>query len=233
VPGWWPRGQPIPYDQPTFAPVKLGAYKVGWLTQASFELINDGGVDIMAELAQQNGVVLGQKTGPMLASGASGSGPTGLITGLAAAATGASGTGGAPTADQLIDLMFTLPDGYLSDGSCGWLMHRNTLATVRKLKAAGTGEYLFTPDRVAGSRARGSIFGYPVFTDPWMPKGTGARSVVFGAFSNFYVRQVGGFRWEQSVDFAFDKDVTTFRGLVRLDSAVVDNRAFVSFQGGT
>ena len=46
------------------------------------------------------------------------------------------------TADNIIDLYHAIPSAYSSRGT--WLMRRETMGAVRKLKTTGTGVYLWT-----------------------------------------------------------------------------------------
>ena len=52
--------------------------------------------------------------------------------------------------------------------------------------------------------------------------GLGAKSILFGDMSRYWVRQVGGLRFERSDDYAFANDLVTFRALARLDGCLVD-----------
>ena len=62
---------------------------------------------------------------------------------------------------------------------------------------------------------------------------TGAQSVAFGDFSQFFVRLVGGVRFERSDDFAFGTDLISFRCLLRGDGALVDTNAVKLYKGPT
>lgn len=67
------------------------------------------------------------------------------------------------------------------------------------------------------------MLGKPVYTDAFLASVTnGAKPVVYGDWSKVFVRFAGPIRWEQTTDFAFDRDVVSFRGLHRIDSVVVD-----------
>jgi HK97 family phage major capsid protein len=79
-----------------------------------------------------------------------------------------------------------------------------------------------------------TILGKPVLTDPNVASvGLSAKSVVFGDFSQYFVRLAGGVRFERSDEFAFGNDLVTFRALMRADAALVDlTGAIKVFQGG-
>ena len=110
--------------------------------------------------------------------------------------------------------------GSVSSGSCGWLMRDATVAAVRKLKDT-TGQYLWQPGLQAGSPD--TILGKPVRTDPNVPAvALGAKSILFGDFSTYFVRQVESLRFERSDDFAFNTDLITYRAILRGDGDQVD-----------
>jgi HK97 family phage major capsid protein len=72
------------------------------------------------------------------------------------------------------------------------------------------------------------MMGKPIYTDPFMPAiATGAKSIVFGDISQYFVRLAGGVRFERSDDFAFNTDLVTFRALVRGDGILVDQTGAV------
>ena len=61
---------------------------------------------------------------------------------------------------------------------------------------------------------------------------TGAKSIAFGDFSQFFVRLVGGVRFERSDDFAFGSDLVTFRAILRGDGPLVDRTGAIKVYVG-
>jgi len=89
--------------------------------------------------------------------------------------------------DSLIDLVSQVKEKYLmeSDG-VAFVMHRLTAAKVRKLKASGTGDYVWQDSTQAGMPA--SLLGYRVFTCDAMPTAGGNNfAVLFGNFRRGYL----------------------------------------------
>ena len=77
------------------------------------------------------------------------------------------------------------------------------------------------------------LLGKPLVADPFMPAvATGAQSVAFGDFSQFFVRMVGGVRFERSDDFKFDTDLVAFRAVLRGDGVLVDQTGAVKTYKG-
>ncbi|MFD4658023.1 phage major capsid protein [Kitasatospora sp. NPDC058444] len=216
-------------NDPTFGQVPLDAYKYGFLLQVSHELANDTAVDLVGYLAKQAGRALGNGFGAHLITGTGSSQPNGALTAASLGKTGATGVAGVPSADDLIDLFYSVIAPYRGSGSCGWMMRDSTVAAVRKLKDT-TGAYLWTPG-LSGSPD--SILGKPLFTDPNMPAtAVTAKSILFGDFSTYFVRQVEAVRFERSDDYAFNSDLITYRAILRGDGDQIDTTGAIKYYAG-
>lgn len=225
-------------SDPAFGQVSLGAYKYGTMIQVSRELLTDTGVDLEGYLAMQAGRALGNAFGAHAITGDGSSKPRGVVTDATVGVTGpASVTGGfgaQATADQgadcLINLFHSVIAPYRMSASCRWMMNDTTAGTVRKIKTT-EGQYIWQPSVIVGQPD--TILGKPVLTDPNVASiGLSAKSVIFGDFSQYFVRLAGGIRFERSDEFAFGNDLVTFRALMRADAALVDLTGAVKvFQG--
>ncbi|MGW3427499.1 phage major capsid protein [Streptomyces melanosporofaciens] len=214
------EGGTITESDPAFGKRTLGAYKYGVLIQASSELLTDTGVDLEGYLSMQAGRALGNAVGAHLVTGTGSSQPTGIVTSASTGVTGGTGVAGAFTADNLIDLFYSVISPYRNSPSCGWLMRDATMGAARKLKDQ-QGQYLWQPSIQLG--VPDTLLGKPVYTDPNVAAvATSAKSVVFGDFAAYFVRMAGGVRFERSDDFAFNTDLTTFRAIIRADGLTVD-----------
>ncbi|MFZ3569955.1 phage major capsid protein [Streptomyces sp. BH097] len=220
-----PEGQPLSESDPAFGKRTLGAYKYGVLLQASAELLADTGVDLEGYLAMQAGRALGNAFGVHAITGDGTSKPTGIVTSASAGVTGGTGVTGGFTADNLIDLYHSVISPYRNSTSCGWLMRDAALGAVRKLKDTQQ-QYLWQPSIQVG--APDTLLGKPVYTDPNVAAvGLGAKSVLFGDFSQYFVRMAGGVRFERSDDYAFNSDLVTYRAIIRADGLLVDQTGAV------
>ena len=105
-----------------------------------------------------------------------------------------------------------------------------TWAGVRKLKDT-TGQFLIERLTSAGEL---SLLGRPVVIDTNVAAtALNAKSVLFGDFSAYYIRDVVGMCFERSDDFAFANDLVTFRALLRTDGDLIDTSGAVKhFLGG-
>ncbi|MFB7596894.1 phage major capsid protein [Streptomyces sp. NPDC056160] len=224
------EGQPIGESDPAFGQVELNAFKYGALIQVSRELLDDSGVDLEGYLAMQAGRALGNAFGAHAITGTGSSQPRGVVTDATVGVTGGTGVGGAFTSDNIIDLFFSVIAPYRKSPAAIWMMADSSIAAVRKLKDT-TGQYIWQPGLQAG--VPDTILGKPVLTEPNVAAvATGAKSVVFGDMSQYFVRLAGGVRFERSDDFAFNTDLVTFRALMRADGALVDlTGAVKTYQG--
>ncbi|MBD0707389.1 MULTISPECIES: phage major capsid protein [unclassified Streptomyces] len=220
----------IAESDPAFGKRSLGAYKYSVLLQASAELLADTGVDLEGYLAMQAGRALGNALGVHLVTGDGSAKPTGLLTSATTGKTGATGATGAFTADDLIDLYYSVIAPYRNSASCGWLMRDATLGAARKLKDQ-QGQYLWQPSIQVG--VPDLLLGKPVHTDPNMPGvAASSKSVAFGDFAQYFVRMAGGLRFERSDDYAFNSDLVTYRAIIRADGLTVDQTGAIKVFAG-
>jgi HK97 family phage major capsid protein len=224
-------GSAIANSEPTFSSVVLNAFKYSFLVPVSNELLADSSLDISALIAEQAGNAIGFGINTGLTVGTGTVEPTGIFTTGASAVTGGTGVGGAPTYENLVDLLYALDGQARLLPGVGWLMNKTGLATVRKIKD-GDGRFIWS----AGSIAAGQpdeLLGYPVFENPAAANvGANNFSIGVGHLPSLKVRLAGGIQVAQSGDYAFDKDVTTFRVTARTDSKLTHASHFVKFRGG-
>jgi HK97 family phage major capsid protein len=211
------EGSEIGESDPVFNNfVTLSAYKYSFLTQVSRELIEDSGVDILGFLAQQTGNAMGYAINNALTVGTGTVQPNGIVSRAGSAVTGTSLN---PTADNIIDLVYSLDGAARRLPGVGFMMNGTSIANVRKLKD-NAGQYLFTPS--LSSEARDLLLGHPIYENPAMASAASAvKPVIFGHLPSYYVRQVGGLRLDRSDDFAFSSDLVTFRATFRVDGNLI------------
>ena len=227
--GYEAPGAEIDESEPTFSSITLGAKKYGFLVPVARELIEDGGVDIAEVLARAAGNSIGVAVNAALTTGAGGaSAPTGIVT---AAGTGVSGTiaGGLFTADQLIDLVYSVDGAVRRLQGTGWLMSPTAIRNARKLKD-NDGQYLFQPSLQAGQPD--TLLGFRVNENPGMAAvGSASASVGFGYLPSYKVRVAGGLRVDRSDDYKFANDLAVFRFLIRVDGNLSHQDHFKIFRG--
>lgn len=214
------EGAAIAESDPVFAQSTLNAYKYGQLIQLSTELIQDTGINLLEYIGRVSGENVGLAFGAHAVTGTGTAQPQGVATAATVGVTGGTGVAGAFTADNLIDLYYSVLAPYRNKPSCAWVMRDASLATARKFKDT-TNQYIWQPSLQVG--APETILGKPVYTDPNVAAvAVNARSVLFGAFDTYFVRRVNSVRFERSDDFAFANDLVTFRVLARMDGRLMD-----------
>jgi HK97 family phage major capsid protein len=206
-------GSAIDESEPTYSSITLGAYKYGLLIPVANELIADAGFDISSHLAEQAGNGLGFAVNAALTTGSGSNQPNGVVTAAGSGITGGTGVTGGFSADNLIDLQYSLDGAARRLPGVAYMAAGATIGAMRKLKD-DAGNYLYQvnvgqPDSFAG---------YSVVENPGMAAiGTGAKSVLFGHMPSYKVRVAGGVQVATSTDYAFNTDTTTFRVMMRVD----------------
>jgi len=221
-------GATIDESEPTFSSITLGAYKYAFLVPVARELIEDSGVDIAEVLARAAGNSIGYAVNAALTTGDGSDKPNGIMT---AAGTGVSGTiaGGLFTADQLIDLTYSVDGAVRRLQGTGWLMSPTAIRNARKLKTTD-GYYLFEPGLNGATADR--LLGYPVFENPAVAAvGSAAASLGFGYLPSYKIRLAGGLRVDRSDDFKFGNDLSVFRFMIRVDGDLSHQEHFKVFKG--
>jgi HK97 family phage major capsid protein len=224
----------LPTADPAFGLVTLGAFKYGILLQVARELLDDSGVDLVGYLAMQSGRALGNKFGSDLILGTGTGQPNGLVNTIVGAGgvsvTGATGVLGVPRYQDLVNLEYSVIAPYRQSRSCYWIARDATIGGFR-LILDSQNRPIWEPSMVLGSPDL--LLGKPLVADPFMPAvATGARSIAFGDFSQFFVRIVGPVRFERSDDFLFGSDLVAFRALIRGDGTLVDQTGAIKLYSG-
>jgi HK97 family phage major capsid protein len=206
-------GSAIDESEPTYSSITLGAYKFGLLIPVANELITDAGFDITSHLAEQAGNGLGFAVNASLTTGDGSDKPRGVVTAAGSGITGGTGVTGGFTADNLIDLQYSLDGAARRLPGVAYMAAGSTIGAMRKLRD-GDGTFLYQvnvgqPDTFAG---------YSVVENPAMAAvGTAAKSIIFGHMPSYKVRVAGGIQVATSTDYAFNTDTTTYRIMMRVD----------------
>jgi HK97 family phage major capsid protein len=217
-------GSAISESNPTFSSITLGATKYAALVSVSNELLADAGFDISTYIATQLGTSLGIATNTALT--------TSLNSAAGSVVTGGTGVAGVATYENIVDLVYGIAAGARVLPGLGFMASRTGIAGMRKLKdTAGT--YIWNDMKTAIDGQPASLLGYPVYENPDVAAtGVGNKSILFGHLPSFKVRVAGGIQVAQSSDYAFNTDVTTFRGIIRVDGGLTHATHIGYFKGG-
>jgi HK97 family phage major capsid protein len=202
--------------------------------------LDDVGLDLQAEIAQDVGVEFAMQENDSFTRGTGVKKPRGILGyTLASTADGtrpfnqvqyvASGSSGTFDGDDLLDLLHSLKRGYRVGAS--WMFSNLGIAAVRKLKDTTTGQYLWQPGLLAGQQDM--LLGYPVNeNDDWPDPAADAYAVGFGNWRRaYYIVDVRGTR--------VIRDELTVKGKVlfytwkRVGGFLVNDRAVKVLKLGT
>jgi|TARA_R110000803_G_scaffold124734_1_gene192441 HK97 family phage major capsid protein len=222
------EGAAIGESDPTFSSITLGAFKYSFLVPVSNELLNDAGFNLTSLIAEQAGNAIGYAVNAGLTNGTGTVEPTGVMESAAAGITGAASAAGVFSADELINLQYTLDGAARRLPGVAYMASGASIGAMRTLKDAA-GQYLYQvnvgqPDSFAG---------YTIVENPAIAgQAADTASVVFGHLPSYKVRMAGGLQIAQSTDYAFNTDQTVFRVLMRVDGGLTHAGHIKKFTGG-
>ena len=186
-----------------------------------FELIQDSMFDIEGYINNILALRLGRITAQHFTIGTGSSQPRGIVTAATVGKTGTTGQTLSVTYDDLVELEHSVDPVYRVGPKVGFMLHDSSLKVIRKIKDT-QGRPIFVPGYEAGNPggAPDRLLGRPIYISQEMPvMAANAKSILFGDFSRYLIREV--------------MDLTLFR---MADSAFILNGqiGFVAFnrQGG-
>lgn len=163
-----------------FTTVKLQNFIVGCLAKVSKSLMNRTDFDLVSFIVQKVAQAIAEFLEKECLVGTANK-----MTGVLSATNGVTAASAtAVTADELLDLQMAVPEVYQT-GAC-WIMHKDTLKAIRKLKD-GDNNYLLNRD-ITNSFGW-SLLGKPVYVSENCPKmAAGAKAVVYGDMTGLSVK---------------------------------------------
>lgn len=214
-------GTAITPSDPTLSTITLNAYGYKSLTLWAQELDEDEAINLEELIARTAGRDIGITAGSAFTLGSGTNEPNGFIT----ACTNGGTASGTPfsNGDDLISLFYSLAQPYRLSPGAAWQVSNSALQKMRKAKDT-VGQYLWVPSLLVGTPD--TFLGKPVRENPAMASvASASKSVAFGDFSAYYVREVGGFRVDRSTDYAFNTDQVALKTVWRVDGDLPDVNA--------
>ncbi|MEN7549312.1 phage major capsid protein [Rapidithrix thailandica] len=142
--------------------------------------------------------------------------PQGVVTAAAAGTTAAANN--TITGDELIDLLHAVPSAYRRNGL--FMFNDNTLKAIKKLKN-NEGDYIWLPGLKDGEPD--TILKKPYqINDDMADIGASTKSVLFGDFNKFKVRQAGNPYLKRSEHIYIETDQIGMGLFARYDSRLID-----------
>ena len=200
-----------------FGQISLGAYKLGTLIKVSEELLNDSAFPLEPYITREFARRIGTKEEEAFFTGDGSGKPTGILAATGGADVGVTTTGASITADDVIDLYYSLRVPYRKKAK--WIMNDATVNALRKLKDT-TGQYLWEPSLVAGTPNK--ILGCEVITSPFMPGiAAGEKSIAFGDFSYYWIDDRTGRTFKRLNELYAATGQVGFIGTQRVDGKLI------------
>lgn len=206
-------GSAISDSEPTFDSVLLQPKKQAFIVKIANELLMDAGFDIASVIAEQAGNAIGYAVNDLATVGTGTPSVEGIVTAAGSGVT--AGTTNAITADELIQLAYSLDGAARRLPGVGFMANTSTVGAIRRLKD-DAGNYIFQP----GVAGEDRLLGFPIYENPAMADiATGNKAVVFGHLPS-YKLVTTGLEVATSADAYFASDVTAYRFTYRFDGAL-------------
>jgi HK97 family phage major capsid protein len=203
-------GSAISDSEPTFDSILLSPKKQAFIVKIANELLDDAGFNIESVIAEQAGNAIGFRINDLATVGTGTTETEGIITAAGSGVT--AGTTNAFTADDLINLAYSLDGAARRLPGVGFMANTSTVGFIRRLKD-NDGRYIYDPI-VAGEDR---LLGFPIFENPAMAGiATGNAAVAFGHLPS-YKLVTTGLEVATSTDAYFANDVTAYRFTYRFD----------------
>jgi HK97 family phage major capsid protein len=197
--------------------VTLNAYKLSSkIVRVSRELLDDSAVDFEGFIGDVLGERLGRGMATYLTTGNGSTQPNGVVTASTAGKTAASAS--TVTGDELIDLMHSVDPAYRQGAA--WMMKDSTVQVIRKLKDSDN-QYLWQSGLKDGMPDM--LLGAPLVVNQQVAAiAASAKTILFGDFSKYLVRDVGGIRLVRADQRYVEYDQVGFIAFARFDGDLLD-----------
>ena len=202
---------------PTFNQISLDAYTLRAAALVSEELLQDSMFELEPYLIDNFAYAFAAKEEQAFCVGTGEGQPTGIFTSKGGDVGVTTATAGTITADELIDLTYSLKEGYKKNAV--FVLNSATLAGIRKLKD-GNGVYMWQPSLQADEPDR--LLGYPVYVSQYAPTiAAGAFTIAFGDFQNYWIADRCGRTIRRANELHIANLQTGFYAFQRVDGKTV------------
>ena len=213
------EGAAFTASTPAFDKKTMKAYKVGALSYITHEAMQDMFLDMEAWIREDFGTAFADLEETHFLTGTGSTMPSGLIPNAALGVTAAAPA--ALTADELLDLLYSVNQKYRSRGA--WLMNDSTVLKLRKLKG-NDGQYLWQPSIQEGQPDR--LLSRPLYTSDTMPEAAaGKAAVLFGDFKRYRILDRKGLYFQRLNEIAATSGQVGFLAYRRYDGALLNTDA--------
>jgi HK97 family phage major capsid protein len=215
---WVEEEAPIPDSDDSFGLVSIGAYKLATMIKVSEELLNDSVFNLESYIAKEFARRIGAKEEEAFFIGDGSGKPTGIFNATGGATLGVTAaTATAITADEVIDLMYSLKSPYRKNAV--FVTNDATVKVIRKLKD-GNGQYIWQPSLAAGTPD--TILNRPVKTSAYVPTiASTAKTIAFGDFGYYWVADRQGRSFQRLNELYAATGQVGFKATQRVDGKLI------------
>jgi HK97 family phage major capsid protein len=170
-----------------------------------FELLQDSFIDIEAYITEVLQMRLGRIQNTHFTTGTGTGQPKGVVTAATSGKVGLTGQTLTVIYDDLVDLQHSIDPAYRALPNLGFMMNDASLKAIRKLKD-GQGRPIFVPGYETGSPGKmpDRLLGDPIYINQDVAvMAANAKSILYGAFSKYRIRDVMDLTLFRMTDSAF------------------------------
>lgn len=198
---------------PVFGSRSLPVFKASSKVAAvPYELLQDSQIDIEAYVNGRLAKRLGRITNTGYTVGTGSAQPNGVITAATTGVTAANSTSQVTAIiyDSVINLIHSVDPAYRALGNCKFMMNDASVKVLRQIKD-GQSRPIFVPgyDGTSGGAALSApdtLCGYPIVVNQDVAvMAAGAKSIAFGDFSYYYIRDAMDISMFRFTDSAYAK----------------------------
>lgn len=219
---WLAQNAEADDEDTAFGVRPIDTWKVSSKTVAvPFELLQDSQFDIEGYVNRLIGTRIARTSEGAFINGTGTSQPHGILADVTSGKVGANGQTTTITVDDLIDLEHSIDPAYRMSSQCGFMFNDAVLKVVKKLKDSQN-RPLWLPGYDSGDP--NTILGYAYAINQNMPvMAANAKSVLFGDFSKYIVRDVMQMMYFRFTDSAYTrKGQVGFLAMMRVGGRYID-----------
>ncbi len=214
---WIEEGEALTFGDATFDQIILDAHKLHVAIKVTEELLYDNAFGLENYIITQFGKALSNAEEDAFINGTGVGQPLGILAETGGAEIGVTSEGGQPTADDCINLVYSLKRPYRKNAV--FLTNDKCLAYLRTLKDL-TGQYLWQPSLKEGEPDR--FLGYGIYTSPYFPAPEpGKPCVAFGDFSYYNIGDRGTRSFAELKELFAGNGMVGFVAKERVDGKLV------------
>lgn len=217
---------------PSFGVKTVGSFVFSsMIVTVPWELLQDTVIDLEAFILKRLSQRLGRIQNTKFTVGAGTTEPFGVVTDATSGTVGTTGQTTTIISDDLVNLEHSVDFAYRQLGNCRWMMHDSSLKVIKKLKDSQN-RPLWLPGigidtgGIAG-KVPNTLLGYEYqINNDIATMAANAKSVLFGDFSFYLIREVFDIRMLRFDDSAYaSKHQVGFLAFARADGKLLDTNA--------